>query len=237
MTMAAYNDDVAGHYAAYRPPLHRPILHDGLGDRCFTRALDIGCGTGRSTVSLCDRCDGVTGLDKSAEMIRVAERHRQVIYRQWSAGPVPVPEDSVDLVTMAGVLSYLDVGGLVPELMRVCLPEAAIVVYDFELALAPLMMAVGVGPSTQANTYDHALNLDGIAGVTTERTHTGKVGLSLTAEQAAHVLLSSMTRRPVLVTRFGTENLFACCVEAIKASSWPGQLPSRIWWAVHGFTP
>ena len=66
-----YSPAVAAHYAAYRPPLHARLLARVLGDRGpFDVGLDVGCGTGRSTVALAAHCARVYGVDDPFPALR-----------------------------------------------------------------------------------------------------------------------------------------------------------------------
>ncbi len=58
-----YDDQIARHYAAYRPPLHQLIINEALENQLFEVGLDIGCGTGCSAIALADRCRQVFGVD------------------------------------------------------------------------------------------------------------------------------------------------------------------------------
>lgn len=75
-------DDVAGYFNELRVPswdedlflktLDRlPIWKDDI------QVLDIGCGAGRYSIALADRCGHVTGNDISPEMIAFAERKKE----------------------------------------------------------------------------------------------------------------------------------------------------------------
>ena len=64
-----YDKITAFHYASYRPPLHSKILKRCLVDRFYDSGLDIGCGTGQSSIALSDFCNRVVGIDSSSEMI------------------------------------------------------------------------------------------------------------------------------------------------------------------------
>lgn len=57
-----YDEAIAYHYNAYRPPLHEVILSQVLGkDERFQNGLDIGCGTGYSAIALAKYCSQVYG--------------------------------------------------------------------------------------------------------------------------------------------------------------------------------
>ena len=71
---------VAEGYANHRPFYHPLVMekirqHINLKGKC-NNALDIGCGTGLSTIALKELADNVTGIDSSEEMIAMANtRH------------------------------------------------------------------------------------------------------------------------------------------------------------------
>ena len=47
-----YDEITAYHYLKYRPPLHELILAKGLkADPTYVEGLDIGCGTGQSSIA------------------------------------------------------------------------------------------------------------------------------------------------------------------------------------------
>lgn len=58
-----YDRLTAIHYSANRPPLHLGILRQYLPDRQFATGLDIGCGTGHSSVALAAFYQRVIALD------------------------------------------------------------------------------------------------------------------------------------------------------------------------------
>ena len=60
-----YNDDLAFHYKSYRPPLHEFLLNRIFKNQKFKTALDVGCGTGNSSIALTRYCESITGYDQS----------------------------------------------------------------------------------------------------------------------------------------------------------------------------
>ena len=62
-----YDQITAFHYAAYRPLLHSKILNEYFDENGKQNiGLDIGCGTGHSSVALAKYCHKVFGIDPSA---------------------------------------------------------------------------------------------------------------------------------------------------------------------------
>src|SRR5271157_1108890 len=77
-TRIYYSERLARCYAADRPPLHGAIcarLFSSLPLGYLARtALDIGCGTGASTLALAPYVSAVTGVDPFPRMLRAAGR-------------------------------------------------------------------------------------------------------------------------------------------------------------------
>ena len=76
-----YTETVAAHYAAYRPPLHQRILKRVLANAgSLSDALDVGCGTGCSSVALAEFCERVFAIDPSLSMLDAATPHDAITY-------------------------------------------------------------------------------------------------------------------------------------------------------------
>ena len=62
-------------------------------------------------------------------MPRVSRRSRS--FAAGVAEAIPLGDRSVDLITAAGSLNYVDLDVLLPEAARVLMPDGVLVVYDF----------------------------------------------------------------------------------------------------------
>ena len=105
---------VAEGYARYRPYYH-PVVVDKIREHIklqgkLASALDVGCGTGLSTVALKEIAGEVEGVDGSAEMIAVAEQqdHTGITYRQAPAEQLPFDDARFDLITVCGAINWID---------------------------------------------------------------------------------------------------------------------------------
>lgn len=233
--MHVYDGQIARHYAAYRPPLHKLILDEALYGRTFEVGLDVGCGTGYSAVALADLCERVVAVDPSQAMLDEATRHPGITYLPGSGNDLPVDDASVDLATFAGVLPYLNAAEAASELQRVCRNNALVLAYDFDVILDRLLDSFSLEIVPALGSYDHAANLAGQDKVVTLDSTSRLVDVGVTAQQAAHVLLSDKGRYDPLAQRFGSDDPFARIVDALERQPWTGRLDARIYYTLHRF--
>ncbi len=127
---------MAAGYTAYRPAVHTPVMARAFAHlECSvprTRMLDVGCGAGLSTRAALARAGNVVGVDPSPAMIAVARRWVPAAHFAVGAGEqLPVGGGTVDVVTAAGSLNFIDLDRFAREAARVLRPDGAIVAYDF----------------------------------------------------------------------------------------------------------
>ena len=127
---------VAEGYAGHRPYYHPLVMdkirqHLNLKDKC-NQALDVGCGTGLSTIALKELAENVVGIDGSAEMIAVANTYsdEQITYRHAPAEELPFDEESFDLITVCGAINWIDRARFFPEAKRVLKEQGWVILYD-----------------------------------------------------------------------------------------------------------
>ncbi len=229
-----YDHVVAAHYAAYRPPLHPIILGRAThGMVRFRRGLDVGCGTGRSSIALAEYCDEVMGIDPSPAMIERAMPHQAVIYLQCAAERVPVDRPTFDLVAFAGSLSYVDRERTAKELMRVCKPQAIVVPYDFEVHLETWLSALGIEEPSVASDYQHAINFADVPGFRELMVKRESLCFSLSPSDLAHVLLSDAHRHRALAARFKTNTPHGRLVQELDSGNIEPSLDADIYYSVY----
>ncbi|MEM8977738.1 MAG: class I SAM-dependent methyltransferase [Pseudomonadota bacterium] len=187
----SYGDSAARHYGAYRPPLHQPILLDALGESRFKFALDIGCGTGWSTRALESFAEQIIGVDNSPAMLATNEESDRVEYRLGDGERLPVETGTVDLVTMAGVLPYLNKPSLLREVQRIAKPTALVLVYDFRVEMEPLLRRLQVDLASPLPGYNHSDNLDDAEQLENLTSQTRRISFAVSAQEAAHLVLAS----------------------------------------------
>ncbi|MDX1514428.1 MAG: methyltransferase domain-containing protein, partial [Gammaproteobacteria bacterium] len=134
--IAAEWDRVRSLYVA-ESEVERAMLK-AVHDRDVGDLLDIGTGTGRVLQVFADRIERGLGIDLSREMLAVARanlekrnlRHCQV--RQGDVYNLPVPQGSMDVVTIHHVLHFLDdPAAAIREAARALRPGGRLLIVDF----------------------------------------------------------------------------------------------------------
>lgn len=230
-----YDTTAAGHYAAYRPPLHPVILERLVGSsEAFGSGLDVGCGTGISSVALARHCRSVTGIDPSTPMLERALAHPRVSYRTGTgSAPGHLPGSPFDVVAFAGSLSYTKSEALRRGLLGLCRDGAPWLVYDFEILLDPILEALGVVLRPGASDYDHSLDLSDWEGFETEIRGRDRVRLELRSTEMAHLLLSDSNRHDALADRLGAGALFEVLVDFLERDPVARGLEAAIHYSRH----
>lgn len=209
-----YDATAALHYAAYRPPLHSLILQRLIqpGER-FRHGLDVGCGTGYSSIALAAFCERVTGIDSSPAMLAKAQPHPNVTYCEGAGSTLNAVSDaSIDVVSFAGSLVYTKSSSLEAALRRVSTRDGIVLIYDFEIHLDPLMHALGVAQPRPEHPYDHSLGITEWTDWQAVVRSRERIELKVTAPEATHLLLSDSNRYSALQQRHPGADLFGALV-------------------------
>ncbi|WP_415382476.1 class I SAM-dependent methyltransferase [Halosimplex sp. TS25] len=104
-------DRIAEHFSATRE-YPWPEVESFLDGRSGDVGLDVGCGNGRHTELLAERCDRAVGLDVSRGILReasarAAERGYPCALGQADAARLPVRSGAVDLAVYVATLPHL----------------------------------------------------------------------------------------------------------------------------------
>jgi SAM-dependent methyltransferase len=123
---------VASAYAECRPgyPAELFAYISDLTSR-HDLAWDCAAGSGQAAVPLAARFRRVIATDVSQAMLDQAPRHRRVEYRMAPAHDSDLAESSVDLVTVAQALHWLDLGLFYAEVERVLVPGGVLAVWSY----------------------------------------------------------------------------------------------------------
>jgi ubiquinone/menaquinone biosynthesis C-methylase UbiE len=135
--MTTFADHFSGHapdYRTYRPS-YPPELFAFLRSLVphGERVWDCGTGNGQAAVALAEHFSEVFATDASEEQIKQAEPHRNVTYAVAPAEKCPLPDASVDLVTVAQALHWFDFTRFYAEVRRVCRPGGLLAAWSYDL--------------------------------------------------------------------------------------------------------
>lgn len=135
--MSSFKDHFSGHaahYAAARPG-YPADLFDWLTSitEPLQLAWDVGCGNGQAATALGERLIAVQATDPSAEQIAAARVHPGVRYLVEPAESSSLPDDSVDLITIAQALHWFDHPRFFAEAQRVLRPGGVIAAWCYGL--------------------------------------------------------------------------------------------------------
>lgn len=124
----------AERYAKGRPFFHAVVIARVKEFLSLTEpiasAVDVGCGTGLSTVALKAVAEKVVGVDAAPEMIAHAPRDARISYAVAVAERLPFDAQVFDLLTLSQVSHWLDRQVFFTEARRVLRPAKWLVAYD-----------------------------------------------------------------------------------------------------------
>ncbi len=124
----------AERYAKSRPYFH-PLVIGKIKEflqlqELVAQALDVGCGTGRSTVALTAIAKQVIGTDVSKEMLAQAPSDSHIQYLEAPAEALPLPDSSFDLITVSLAFHWFDRDRFLSEAHRLLRPSTWLIIYN-----------------------------------------------------------------------------------------------------------
>ena len=207
-----YDQITAFHYSAFRPSLHLQILKECLaeGDE-RPLGLDVGCGTGQSSIALTHYCEKVIGIEPSKEMLAKSIEHPRIAYHHSDSIYFDFPDSFFDVITFAGSLYYAKSQQLLDEVLRIGKDSSVVVIYDFDLPLDDVLEKLKVNNKFEKpSNYDHKVNFDGLnpGSLKTKKQLNKSLLLEISVGDVSHLLLSSKDNYGLLCETFGREKLY-----------------------------
>ncbi|MEQ1564179.1 MAG: methyltransferase domain-containing protein [Myxococcota bacterium] len=124
--------DMSAAYAKFRPryPL---ALFDAVAGWCERHdgCWDCGTGSGQAATALARHFERVVATDASEQQLAHAEAHPRVEYRCESAAECSLPDGSVDLVTAASSVHWMDLARFYAEVRRVLRPGGVVALWTY----------------------------------------------------------------------------------------------------------
>ncbi len=228
-----YNSLVAKHYAAYRPPFHQLILTRVISeDESFRTGLDIGCGTGYSSIALSKYCEQVFGLDSNESMLDKSSERPKITYICGSGDDLSfVPVQSIDIVSFAGSLYYTKSEILRIELLKACNPEAVIIVYDFEILIEKAMADIGIESQFVSSNYNHAINISDWTCFLPETVAIEQIYWEFSSTELAHIMLADSNRLKIFSEKFQGSDPCKSIVDYFKSNGLKHRLYADIYFS------
>lgn len=128
------HQSVAERYARSRPYFHLLVIDKIAAftgtDTPLSYALDVGCGTGQSTVALREIAAQVVGTDISIDMLAQAQAVIGTAYVQAIAEQLPFADAAFELMTVSMAFHWFDRARFLTEANRVLKPQGWLVIYD-----------------------------------------------------------------------------------------------------------
>lgn len=216
-----YDKITAFHYASYRPPLHLKVLKKTLGEKLYNSGLDIGCGTGESSIALSEFCNHVVGIDSSSDMLSKGKRHAKISYSFIDKTQINFKDASFNIITLAGSLWYAKSQQLLDEIVRVSDTHSKILIYDFQVFLEDVLGRLGFEKQESVGDYNHQENFFGLYTGAIKKLNEGheRVQIEMTAKELAHLILSVKEQYLFFEELYGSGELFTIVVEKISSDS------------------
>lgn len=103
-------------------------------DNTLKQAIDVGCGSGQSTIVLAPYFEKVFGYDISESQIDCAKSERSahnIEYRVSNCEKLPFPDSSFQLVTSSQAVHWFDTSKLFNQVQRILVPKGCVAVYGY----------------------------------------------------------------------------------------------------------
>jgi SAM-dependent methyltransferase len=233
-----YDNAVAEHYAAYRPPLHALLFAQLLcANESFAVGLDIGCGTGYSAIALANYCDQVFGLDPSEAMLATATRHPRITYLRGEGDNLSViTRRPINIISFIGSLYYVRSERLRQELGTVCEDGTIVIVGDFEVLLDEMMLSLGLAMPSVNSAYNHGANLLDWREFPAELNEIRRLTLELTSAELGHVLLADSNRFAAFAAQSASRDPFPPLVKELTGRGDKHQLRADLYLARYRYS-
>jgi len=127
------NPEVAARYTKVRPYFHDEVaerIRSFAGVGLLKKALDVGCGSGQSSVALSAISEQVIAIDASVSMLEHAMARANIRYQYGCAEKLEFSAEEFDLVSVGSALHWFDLDCFFAECQKVLVPNGMLAVYN-----------------------------------------------------------------------------------------------------------
>jgi len=96
--------------------------------------VDIGCGTGLSTIIWNGIATSIIGIEPNDDMRAAAEKSfdlSNIVFRKGVSNDTSLPSDYVDIITVSQAFHWMDIDSTLIEFCRILKPGGVLAIYDF----------------------------------------------------------------------------------------------------------
>ncbi|MBW4508194.1 MAG: class I SAM-dependent methyltransferase [Scytonematopsis contorta HA4267-MV1] len=128
------SNSAAERYAKGRPYFH-PMIVGHIKEfmkltKPLSSVLDVGCGTGLSTIALKEIAQNIIAVDASFEMIALAPKENRIKYVVAPAENLPFEENEFDLITLSQVFHWLNRDKFLSKANKILRSNGWLITYD-----------------------------------------------------------------------------------------------------------
>lgn len=93
--------------------------------------VDLGCGTGLSTLAWIDKCDKIIGIDPNEEMLSIAkQKSKDILFIKAYSDNTSLPENSTDIVICSQSFHWMNPTDTLAEVTRILKPHGVFATVD-----------------------------------------------------------------------------------------------------------
>jgi len=166
-------------------------------------------------------------------MLDEAVPHEKITQLRGTGANTSLADRSIDIVTLAGSLFYAKSRDLIRELKRVCLHRALVIPYDFEILLDDILRRHGIRPQDIQSDYDHTVNFSDAPDFAAIIADNEQVGIELSADDLAHVLLADVYCYGAFVDKYGVTDPFPVLTGDLEAIGKQHCLKANIYYSAY----
>ena len=116
----------------------RPTIPDSVCDIVLnylenkpSQIVDLGCGTGLSTMAWIDKCDNIIGIDPNEEMLSIAkQKSKDISFIKAYSDNTTLPDNSTDIVICSQSFHWMNPTDTLAEVNRILKPNGVFATVD-----------------------------------------------------------------------------------------------------------
>ena len=117
------------------PEIIKKIILSWLG-KAPNAVVDVGCGTGLSTIIWKDVAAEIIGIEPNDDMRAIADKNVKcggIDFKKGISNEINLPSDYADIITVSQAFHFMDIDSTLFEFHRVLRENGILAIYDFTL--------------------------------------------------------------------------------------------------------